>query len=81
MADTKETKNAGINFPCGNVEEMLRMMRQCREKGNIDCEKMMKHFMGKEGRNIDFKEMKKQLFAGDSKSFNFEEIMKKCCKR
>ena len=73
MADTKETKNSGIHLPCGNLEEMLRLMRECREKGNIDCEIIMKEFMGKEFKNFDYNHIKKQFFGQDSKKFNFDE--------
>jgi hypothetical protein len=81
MTDIKETKNAGINFPCGNLEEMLRMMRKCRENGNVDCEAILKKIMGKEFKNIDFDKMKKHFFDNDSKSFSFKEIIKKSSKR
>lgn len=80
MTDTKEPKKSGINFPCGTLEEMLRMMRKCREKGNGDCEAIMKKIMGKEFNNIDFDKMKKHFFDDDSKTFSLEEIMKKCRK-
>jgi hypothetical protein len=64
MADTKTSNR--INFPRGTIEEMLRMMRECREKGNIDCELIMKEFMGKEFRKADYKKIKKKLIGGDS---------------
>lgn len=67
MADTKETKNIKRNFPCSTLEEMLRMMRECQENGNIDCEKVMKEFMGKEFKSIDYKQIKKKLFGEESK--------------
>lgn len=67
MADTKETKNVGSHFPRGTLEEILRMMRKCREEGNIDCELIMKEFMGKEFRDVDYKKIKKKLFGEDSK--------------
>jgi hypothetical protein len=64
MADTKQ-KN-GINFPRGTMEEMLRMMRKCREKGNIDCEIIMKEFMGKDFRKADYIKIRKKIFGEDS---------------
>lgn len=64
MADTK--KNNRINFPRGTMEEMLRMMREYREKGNIDCENIMKEFMGKDFIKADYKKIKKKLFGEDS---------------
>ncbi|MFC1814952.1 hypothetical protein ACFL0M_03205 [Thermodesulfobacteriota bacterium] len=67
MADTKEIKNIGCNFPRGTLEEMLRMMRECQEKGNIDCEIIMKEFMGKDFRSVDYRQIKKKLFGEDSK--------------
>ena len=67
MADTKEIKNVGSNFPRGTLEEMLRMMRECREKGNTNCETIMKEFMGKDFRSVDYKQIKKKLFGEDSK--------------
>ncbi len=70
MTDTKETNNAGINFPCGTLEEMLRMMRECREKGNIDCETIMKEFMGKEFRSDDYIQIMKEIFREGSKKSN-----------
>jgi hypothetical protein len=54
MNDKKKAKNSGLNFPCGNVEEILRMMRKCREKGNFDCEIIMNEFMGKDFKKTDF---------------------------
>lgn len=66
MANTKE-KKIGSNFPCGTLEEMLRMMRECQEKGNIDCEIIMKEFMGKDFRSVDYKQIKKKLFGEDLK--------------
>ena len=66
MADTKEIKNIGSNLPCGTLEEMLRMMRECQEKGNIDCEIIMKEFMGKDFRSVDYKQIKKKFFGEDS---------------
>ena len=73
MNDKKRTKNVGLNFPCSNVEEMLRMMRKCCEKGNIDCEIIMKEFMGKDFRNIDYDQIKKQFFGETSKKKNSDE--------
>ena len=43
MTDTKKTKketpeeskNSEINFPCGNLEVMLRMMKKFRAQGNF----------------------------------------------
>ena len=67
MADTKEIKNVGSKFPHGTLEEMLRMMRECREKGNINCEIIMKEFMSKDFRSVDYKQIKKRLFGEDSK--------------
>jgi len=67
MADKKEIQNGGTNFPCGTLEEMLRMMRACREKGNIDCEIIMKEFMGKDFSGVDYKKIKKKFFGKDSK--------------
>ena len=81
MTDTKETKNEGIKFPCGTLEEMLRMMRKCREKGGTDYEEIMKKIMGKEFKNIDLDEMKKHFLDNDSRSSSLENIMKKCNKR
>ncbi|MBT8350355.1 MAG: hypothetical protein KJO26_03855 [Deltaproteobacteria bacterium] len=66
MDDKKDNRNVGLNFPRGNVEEMLRMMRKCREEGNIDCEIIMKEFMGKRVRSVDYKQIKKKLFGEDS---------------
>ena len=73
MDNKKDTKKLGLNFPCSNVEEMLRMMRKCREKGNIDCEIIMKEFMGKDFRNIDYDQIKKQIFGETSKRRNSDE--------
>ncbi|NNK84501.1 MAG: hypothetical protein HKO91_02975 [Desulfobacterales bacterium] len=67
MDDKKDNRNVGLNFPRGNVEEMLRMMRKCREEGNIDCEIIMKEFMGKRVRSVDYKQIKKKLFRENSK--------------
>ena len=67
MTDKKEIKSVGIDFPRGTLEEMLRMMRKCSEKGNIDCEIIMKEFMGKDPRNVDYKQIKKMLFGENSK--------------
>ncbi len=77
MDDTKDTRNLEFNFPCGNLEEMLRIMRKCREEGNIECDHIMKEFMGKEFRDADYKEIKKQLLGEDSRTFNFSELMNK----
>jgi hypothetical protein len=67
MADTKEIKNVGSNFPRGTLEEMLRMMRERREKGNIECENILKELTGKNFKNVDYKKIKKKLFGKDSK--------------
>ena len=67
MDDKKKAKNVGLKFPCSNVEEMLRMMRKCCEKGNIDCEIIMKEFMGKDFKNVDYDQIKKQFFGETSK--------------
>lgn len=66
MDDKNDNRNFGLNFPCGNVEEMLRMMRKCREEGNIDCEAIMKEFMGKKIKSADYKQIKKRIFGEDS---------------
>ena len=73
MTDTKKKKNFGINFPCGNLEEMLRMMRKCRERGNIDCEIIMKEFMGKEFKSADYNQIMRQMFGEGSKKSNVDE--------
>ena len=73
MDDKKKAKSVGLNFPCSNVEEMLRMMRKCREKGNIDCEIIMKEFMGKDFRNVDYDQIKRQFFGETSKKRNSDE--------
>ena len=73
MADTEKKKNFGINFPCGNLEEMLRRMRECRERGNLDCEMIMKEFMGKEFRSADYNRMMRQMFGEGSKKSNVDE--------
>ena len=65
MTDTKKKKNFGINFPRGNLEEMPRMMRECREKGNIDCETIMKEF-----RSDDYNQIMKEMFREGSKKSN-----------
>lgn len=65
MTDTKKTKketseeskNSEINFPCGNLEEMLRMMKKFRAQGNFDCGAMMKQFMDKEAESTNVNEM------------------------
>jgi hypothetical protein len=44
MSDTK--KNMRINFPRGTLEEMLGIMRVCRENGNVECENILKEFIG-----------------------------------
>jgi len=49
------------------------MMRKCHEKGNIDCEIIMKKFMGKEFRNVDYDQIKKQFFGETSKRRNSDE--------
>jgi hypothetical protein len=77
LDDTKDKKDLGLNFPCGNLEEMLRIMRKCREEKNIDCELIMKEFMGKEFKNADYEQIKKQLFGEGSRRFNFSELIKK----
>ena len=77
MNDTKKKKNIGIKFPCGNLEEMLRMMRECREKGNIDCETIMKEFMGKEFRSDDYNQIMKEMFREGSKKSNVDKNRKK----
>ena len=77
MDNTKDTQNLGFNFPCGNLEEMLRMMRKCREEGNIDCEFIMKEFIGKEFKASDFKEIKKRLFGEASIRSKFNKPNKK----
>jgi len=77
MTDTKKKKNIGINFPCGNLEEMLRMMRECREKGTIDCETIMKEFMGKEFRSDDYNQIMKGMFREGSKKSNVDKNRKK----
>ena len=73
MDNKKKTKKVGLNFPCGNVEEMLRMMRKCREEGDFDCEGIMKNFMGKDFRNVDYEQIKKQFFRETSKRRNSDE--------
>jgi hypothetical protein len=70
MDDKKKAKNVGRNFPCGNVEEILRMMRKCREKGNVDCEIIMNEFMGKDFKRTDYERFKKQFFGETSKKRN-----------
>ncbi len=69
MTDTKnahskkiseEQKKAKISFPCGTLEEKLRMFKKYCTKGNFDCGAMMKHFMGKEAKNICSNEIMKE---------------------
>ena len=76
MDNTKDTKKLGNNFPCGNLEKMLRMMRKCREEGNIDCKLIMKEFMGKEFKDADYEQIKKQLFGDGSRKSKFTEPIK-----
>ncbi len=47
-----EQKNAEINFPCGNLEEMLRMAKKYCAKENFDCGEMIKHFIGKQSKTV-----------------------------
>ena len=61
MTDTK--KNMKINFPRGALEEMLRIMRECRENGNVECENIWKDFIGKGFNGVDYKRLKKKLFG------------------
>ena len=61
MSDTK--KNMKINFPRGTLEEILRIMRECRENGNVECENILKEFIGKGFRGVDYKRLKKKLFG------------------
>lgn len=77
MDNTKDTKRLGLNYPCGNLEEMLRMMRICREEGNIDCEFIMKEFIGKEFKASDFEEIMKRLFGEGSIRSKFNQPNKK----
>ena len=77
MDNAKDKKNVRLNFPCGNLEEMLRMMRKCREEGDIECEHIMKEFMGKEFKDADYEQIKEQLFGEGSRKLNFAELMKK----
>ena len=55
------------------TEEMLRMMRKCREKGNFDCEIIMNEFMGKDFKKTDYERFKKQFFGKTSKKRNSDE--------
>ena len=56
-------KNMEINFLRGTLEEMLRMMRECRENGNIECEHILKEFIGNGLRGVDYKRLKEKLFG------------------
>ena len=76
MNNIKDTKKLGLNLPCGNLEEMLRMMRKCREEGNVDCEFIMKEFIGKEFKAADFEEIMKRCFGDGSRRFKFNEPKK-----
>ncbi|MBC8438884.1 MAG: hypothetical protein H8D87_04280 [Deltaproteobacteria bacterium] len=58
---SEEQKKADINFPCGNIEEMLRMFKKYCAKENFDCGAMMKHFMDKESTNICSNEMMTEM--------------------
>ena len=81
MAKKKRTENASTRFPCGNLEEVLRMMRKCRENGSIDCDALLRQFMGQDHKTIDFRELRKQVFGEDATDMNLEEIFKKLKKR
>ena len=56
-------KNIKINFPRGTLEEMLRVMRECRENGNVECEHILKEFIGNGLRDVDYKRLKEKLFG------------------
>lgn len=81
MSDKKETDNEEIRFPCGNLEEMLRMMRKCRENGKSDCESILRRFVEQGYPNVDFSEIKKQFSGNRRKDFDLEELIKKCRKQ
>jgi len=68
MDDKKKAKKVGLNFPCGNVEEMLRMMRKCRERGISDGEKIMQEFLSKDLSRVDYRKIKKRFFKENSKN-------------
>jgi len=68
MDDKKKAKKVGLNFPCGNVEEMLRMMRKCRERGISDCEKIMKEFLSRDFSGADYRKIKKRSFKENLKN-------------
>ena len=59
MSDTK--KNKKINFPRGTLEEMLRIMREYRENGNVECENILKEFIGKGSSGVDYKKLMKKI--------------------
>jgi len=77
MDDEKKAKNVGLNFPCGNVEEMLRMMRKCREKGISDWEIIMQEFMGKDFRKTDYERFKRQFCTEDSTKLKVNDLIHK----
>ena len=74
-ASSKETSNSEINFPCGNLELMLRQMRKFREKGDFYCEAMMKQLF----KNDDFNcsAMMQKILGKEAGIFDFEEMRKK----
>ena len=63
---SEEPKKTEINFPCGNLEEMLRMFKRFAAKENLDCGEMIRHFIDKESKNICAKDM-------------LTEMRKTCC--
>ena len=55
--NSEEENNAKINFPCGNLEEMLRMAKKYCAKENFDCGEILKHFIGKQSKSVCFNKM------------------------
>ena len=51
------------NFPRGTLEEILRIMRKCRENGNVECENVWKEFIDKGFKGVDYKKLKKKLLG------------------
>ncbi len=54
-------KNSNLNFPCGNLEEMLRMAKKSCSQGDFDCGLIMKHFMEKGTGSVCSNEKKKEM--------------------
>jgi hypothetical protein len=73
----KEFSCSGIKFPCGNLEKMLKALRQCgnEKTGKIDCSATMKKLSENAGGKSGCEAIMQNLCSGKEEPIDCTAVM------